>query len=39
MVVRMAWGMHGADGGAFDSEYLTIRNGLLDFARRVLVNR
>ena len=39
MVVRMAWGMHGADGGAFDSEYLTIRNGLLGLARCVLVDR
>ena len=39
MVVRMAWGMHGADGGAFDPEYLTIRDGLLGFARCVLVDR
>lgn len=38
MVVGVAGGMDGPDGGAFDSEYLAVEDGLLGLAGRVLVN-
>lgn len=38
MVVRMAGGMHSADGSAFYAEDLTVEDGLLGSARRVFVD-
>ena len=39
MVIRMAWGVHCAYGGAFDPKCLTVRNALLGLARCVLIYR
>ena len=39
MIVRMAGGMHSTYGGAFDGKHLTVCDGLLASARRMLVDR
>ena len=38
MVVRVAGGVHGADGAAFDAEDLAVEDGLLGFAGGVFVD-
>lgn len=39
MVVRVAGGVHGADGGTFDGEDLPVGDGLLGSARDIFVDR
>ena len=39
MVFRVAGGMNCADGSAFHSEDLAVRDGFLAFVRRVFINR
>ncbi len=39
MIVRVARGVHSADGGTFDVEYLAVDNGLLGSAGSIFVDR